>query len=415
MTNGGSTGETISLSPEALINDGLRNLDNVLPHFQRQDTSEGVAQARTAEDDQTDGFTVREDTHAVSAIERARSFYRSNRRKVGAIAAMGVASLVPASVAQAEMYYPETDPFASLARSGEVALAGDDTYSHAKAPQGSKDEAGYTIGECASYARDMVIKNGTNPDRAVITYELDWYRKNGELVNSTPAAGAVGIANAEKGRGSHAVYVEAYGVDENGNPKPGNVILSEYNGHRRGAYYRWSVDESIANSTYSYVHLQLSARNKSSNNSESSPLSEAQRVKANKIDAKTTLESNTYIQSKNKQYSVLLDKKGNLVAYDKKSGYSKVWESKTSGKGGNNVQVKKSKSSNSLVIAKGNKKVTSWNIGKATKVTIGNDGTLAGYKGNKRVWVADELAAVSRAAKQSMSKIASVRQKALGR
>lgn len=430
MTDSGSTiGNTLQ-TPEAFINDGLRTLDNVLPHLQREDTTvdtpDTLAQARTAEGDQADGLTIREDEHVVGALERVRSFVKNKRRLAGVVGTMGVAVLAPAVSAQAQT---EGRPGAqkenaATVRTTEGLELGDiegatTSYPYLGAKSGG-DPWGYGKGGCESYVAWAATQNGTSSNRVSnLTDAIDWLKtakQRGEIIDQNPAAGAIAISTIGGNGKGHAAIVESV-VEVNG-----EKIITMSDMGREAGFSRWRVThnelmeaERATNGvakTY-FVHFELPAPAKSG---ESSPLTEAQRIKVNKIDAKTSLESNTYIQSKNKRYSVLLDKFGNLAAYDKKSDYNKVWESGTKGKGGTSVEVKQSKKSNSLVITNSrNKRVKAWNIGKATKVAIGNDGTLAGYKGSKRVWIADELGAVSRAAKQSMSKIASVRQKALGR
>ncbi len=342
----------------------------------------------------------------LGAFERARSLVSEkaqalsqNSKRIGAVATASIALTIGYPAAQSIV------DKAPQAHAAEVDY-GTGGYPWADDTPLEIGPNGFPIRDCTGWVAWKLQSTERDPNRL---FNAD---VTGEIIDNNPAIGAA----AGTADGRHIMYVEDL-TDT-------HITVSDYNGY--GGRYKYGIRTLERSNpevqSWTFTHFELPAPQKPaeetenpSNNKESSPLLDAQRIKANKIDVKTALGTNTYIQSKNKQYSVLLDKKGNLVAYDKKSDYSKVWESKTSGKGGNKVQVKKSKSSNSLVIAKGNKKVKSWNIGNATKVAIGNDGTLAGYTGNKRVWVADELAAVSRVARQSMSKIASVRQKALGR
>ncbi len=414
MTDGGSTiGNTLP-TPEAFINDGLRTLDNVLPHLRQgntvddtvQHTAEIVTATNTIEDDQADGLTIREDEHVVGALERVRSFVKNKRRLAGVVGTMGVAVLAPAVSTQAQEVYDYTKPSQE-----EAVESVPDTYPLAQAPIGSLDDFGYEARTCGSFTRHMAISNGVESKRAVMTYDLNYYRKAGEQLDTNPAPGSVGISVREGG--GHSVWVVAVSGDR--------VIYSEYNGRVPNGYYAWSVSkEKASNGTYTYVHFELPNNKAGSGEKSTSPNTylgaKYDRRNKDAVSTKRPVKEGSFIQSKDGKYRLVVNK-GDIKLHDSTDD-SVAWKTRTN-KQASQLQVKTGKGNqrgkNTLVFGNRKKDYKKWNIGSATLVEVGNDGTLAGYKGNKRVWVADELAAVSRAAKQSMSKIASVRQKALGR
>lgn len=388
--------------------------DNTTPHDQYVDT------IHAEHDTKADGVTVREDEHAVGALERVRLFVRDKKRFASVVGVISIAALAPNAYAQesgSDLTWYVDNPDGTFSNVPGVSpeerrVNSVNTYPYANTPVGSKDSYGYDVRECASYARHKVIENGTSPNRAVITYNLDRYREQGESMSPSPTPGSVGIKVYKNG--GHAIYVES--VDH----ATGQVIMSEYNG-KGGAYKHYSWSESIeqaSNGTYTYVHFELPAPRKGEAEADKAVTYEnLKKLRTSTITAKRPVREGTFIRSKNDQYRLVVQK-GNIKLRDTEKDDKVRWSAKTN-KRADRLQVKLGKGDkrgkNTLVFGSNKKDYKKWNIGSATKIEVGNDGKLAGYRGKRQVWEANSIAAVPRVAKLSMSKISSKRAKALGR
>lgn len=393
---------------------------------------------------------IAEENIVVGALERVRFFVQKTQeqltekmrqtplakraRRLGAIAAIGTATLLgiqatPAGEkiaekipvpriagdalktpeAKAAQYYDPTrdQEFSFWLRDGETALAGTDTYHAASKFNKNKNIDAF---KCAAYAGFKAMENGTPSRRALFITDAKSLRQMGEVVNRTPAAGSVGI-NENASKNGHAVYVEE--VLPNG-----DLILSEYNGHRDYDYFRWQVPQSIANKKYQYVHFELpDPKFRTPEHLIRYRGTSFDKWARDTISGKRPIAFGTFLQSNNSRYRVVI-KRGNITAYDTGDSTKQLSNTKNNdrikwhvraNRKATQLEVKlgrgKQRGKNKLVFGNGKKNFKVWNIGPATSVKIGDDsGELIGYKGKRKVWEAPTIARIALASRSAARK-----------
>lgn len=373
--------------------------------IERQDTQQTV---------ETTPHTTEASVIARRALDKASTFFRekaeafsrlpSTSRRIGTVAAASLA------IAGGYIGTQEATDKVPSATAAEVEPE-TDGYPYANVPIGSLDEEGAPARECTSYVRWKYKTLGLDMER------LSNWDINGEVVNDIPAPGSMAY------KPEHAMFVKSVSLDPN-SEDGGHFTVYEYNGPT-GAYkfgIRNIPISEITSQQIKFVHFELPAPNKAAEDKDT-PYMETTLDKRNKnsITSKRSVFEGTHLVSNNGQYKLVV-KRGNLKLHDTKNNDAVKWSASTN-KSASELRVVLGKgkqrgkntlgfsTSQTMRIAGTNKTVRQqqtfkkWNIGSATKVEVGDDGKLIGYKGNNRVWEAKNIAAVPRAAKLSMPKI----------
>lgn len=390
----------------------------------------------------------------VGALERARFFVqekaeqthrtlreiRRNSRRLLTLGSLGIVAATSPMMSATSVEAREPNRIVVAQAPYEVPGArvyniGTGGYPYAEAPIGSLDAHGYNARECLSYVVWRLEQNGVDYNR-IETVLLTPARAEQEfetrIIDTTPAVGSAlliekNTKEIEKNPAAlnadpadHIVYVSA--VEED--PEHGSIItVEDYNSNPGGygysitKYYVNKLLKMLPNSRFIHFEKPRVAGGIFVDTMYGGYLK-------NVIAASTTAESygigdSTYIKSSNGIH-VLLFKDGKFRKYTT-NDFMLQWETKSppptkkpsqyhvsiepiQPKAKKAKQTKTSIRKNKLVIwhrGKGTKKIqdASFNIGSATVVKLENNGTIAGYRGKKKVWNAPSLNAAPRIAR----------------
>lgn len=367
----------------------------------------------------TEIVTNTEENIAKRALEKARVLvnrkaqaFSYNARRVGTIAA---ASLAATGGYAAVQEITDKLPAASAA---EVDYGtGGYPWAHLTPGTSEVDGNGFPIRDCTSWVGHKLKSTGRDPAR-VFNSDI-----TGEIIDKNPAIGAA--ANTADGR--HVMYVE--------DVTNTHITVSDYNGI--GGPYKYGI-ETLPRThpevqSWTYTHFELpdprspeekaqwnnndSTENESSRNTADDIYANLKKINRNIITAKRPIREGSFLESKGGQYRLVVNK-GDVKLRDTEANDKVKWSVKTNERA-TRLQIKlgkgKQRGKNTLAFSDGKKDYKKLTIGPATKIELGVDGELVGYKGKNVVWQAKTIRAVPRVAKLSMSKIASKRAKALGR
>lgn len=385
--------------------------------------SEAVEMLRTFKfapedtDNQNDVMTLQEDGSEVfseeniakSAFGRTRALLAEkaqqaaqqvfNRRRLGTIAAASSVFTIgyPAVEAVSEKA-PTSITRAAAAEAVDYGTGGY-PWAHLTPGTGELDGNGHPVGECGAWVAWRLQSTGRDPSRALNS------RVTGEIIDNNPAIGAA----ADTADGKHTMYVE--------DVTDTHITLSDYNGI--GGPYKYGIQTLERTNPYVqgliYTHFELpdprGAQPKET--PEAPPANKAEDVYANLkklnrnvITANQPVREGSFLESKDGGQYRLVVSKGDIKLRDTEADDKVKWSAKTN-KQATQLQIKlgkgKQRGKNFLTFGNNKKDYRKWNIGAATKVEIGDDGKLAGYKGKKQVWgEAKNLAAAQRAATRSV-------------
>lgn len=372
-------------------------------------------------DDHTDDLIVREDEHALGALERVRLFVRNKKRLIGVATAMSLATLAPNAQAQeagnGTTYYPDNPDGSLSGTPSEFPSKGPrmqpergiDTYPYKDSEINKIDKHGYVIGGCQSHVASKLHEQGAQKERFEgLGIASDWpegARKRGEIVNTTPAEGAA-VYETSARPGGHVFHTSKI--------INGRVYFSDRNGAGGpDKFYSWSESlEDASDGTYTYIHFELPNTKLQSENTD--VYENLQRIRARSITAKSAVLAGSFLASKDDRYRLVVNK-GDVRLHDTAENDAVQWSTKTN-KRAVHLQIKtgkgKNKNKNTLAFGDGKRDYKKWQIGNATKIIIGKDGNLEGHRGNKKVWSAESIAKMRTAAQKAMVKVSSSQKKA---
>lgn len=368
--------------------------------FSRKSLLEGVAKARA--------FATEKSRHLQQGWDRLRD---SRLARMGVQALAGAASInfiAPAASPLTEkagitQKYTQTAP-----AKAEGVDQGTGGYPWAGAAEGTVDDYQLPAGECESFVHWKLLQQGVDPDRASAAVSPEQAKSQFERVDDLPATGAIATYTKPEG-GGHIMYIKAfdgkYITYEDFNGKGGarhywteTVTIEEFKAQRPGIQFIHLELPPVANGAFiatAYDEEKKNTLSQSNNN----------------------LFTSNYLRSPNGRHVAVFNK-GNFAKYDTEKNFEQTWQSNTTGKNGERleIEIRDKKQSNRLIMRDEDGRIVwSLNLGiGVNKFTLNDDGTFTLYKGNKRLATSISLTEATKTVQAADRKRAlSVKRKAL--
>lgn len=360
--------------------------------------------------------------HAQLWFEKLARAARNHKRELGAAFAASLVSLLGApTLAQGqeeEPTQPVQPPPVSARPPAEINYIisedfpenqGTGGYPLAEAPFGTLDKHDNRARECYSYVDWRTEQDGVNPERLKRISMGEVAEEEFEIIDTTPAKGAVVVfghvpdASPEE---SHTFYIEEVLDAENG-----VLLISDYNSGKGGpGKFRKAVVSfnKLKDVKYDVKVYHFEQPQRAGGLFMGATLDKKRKGLITKSSEYNGLRQNTYLI--NGDQVLLFDKEGSLTSFDKANDFSINWRLKLPASTNERflgIQPKKKGEGYNLVVWEEEprkKVIKAIDIGLAQSMKLEENGSIAGYKGKKKVWAAAGLASASRAAKAATRK-----------